>query len=472
MATGNVFSIPPGADFLKVLVKALCEGRLIPGFGYDPADPLGLASVTIYVPTRRSARALRSEFVDLLGGRSAILPVVRPLGEVDDDAGYFDEDSAEGLELLPPIAPVVRLVELGRLILAWRNMLPAKLREIHKDSPLAAPASPADALWLAKSLTELIDAVETEGASWEGLESIRLEEQALWWQLTGEFLRVAREFWPARLAEMHRSSPILYRNERILGEARRLLANGSPGPVIVAGSTGSIPATAALIHAIQQLPNGAVVLPGLDTTMSERDWVLAGALGADGSRNNDPASRSHPQYNLFHLLARLAWPRELVTPLGSEADDLAIRTRTLSQAFLPTDAEIDHRRWRLEVGDEALGEAFESLAIIEAANEREEALAIAIALKLALHEDPDGECQVALVTPDRNLARRVCSELKRFGIEADDSSGTPLASSRAAPVRPAQAAGRSARRSKPCASFWMPPRVQSPSPRGVITKSR
>ena len=32
----------------------------------------------------------------------------------------------------------------------------------------------------------------------------------------------------------------------------------------------------------------------------------------------------------------------------------------------------------------------------------------------------------ALVTPDRHLARRVAVELQRWGIEVDDSAGTPL----------------------------------------------
>ena len=38
-------------------------------------------------------------------------------------------------------------------------------------------------------------------------------------------------------------------------------------PVIAAGSTGSVPATARLLKAIARLPNGALVLPGLDTEL-------------------------------------------------------------------------------------------------------------------------------------------------------------------------------------------------------------
>ena len=52
-----------------------------------------------------------------------------------------------------------------------------------------------------------------------------------------------------------------------------------------------------------------------------------------------------------------------------------------------------------------------------------EALALALRMRAAL-EDP--ERSAALVTRDRQLARRVAAELRRWGIEVDDSAGTPL----------------------------------------------
>ena len=91
-ATANVLTIPPGLPFLKTLVAALCDGRLTGHFRYDPGRSAVACRVTIFVPTRRAARVLRSEFVDLLGGRSAILPMIRPLGETDDDSGFFDAE--------------------------------------------------------------------------------------------------------------------------------------------------------------------------------------------------------------------------------------------------------------------------------------------------------------------------------------------------------------------------------------------
>jgi ATP-dependent helicase/nuclease subunit B len=65
----------------------------------------------------------------------------------------------------------------------------------------------------------------------------------------------------------------------------------------------------------------------------------------------------------------------------------------------------------------------EGLTLVTAADPAGEALAIALALREAL-EKP--QCSAALVTPDRNLARRVAAELKRWNIQIDDSAGRPL----------------------------------------------
>ncbi|MCA1493373.1 double-strand break repair protein AddB [Sinorhizobium alkalisoli] len=422
----NVYTIPPGLPFLKTLAETLLDGTLMPDFAYDPANPLGLAGVTIFLPTRRAARVLRSEFVDLLGGRSAILPTIRALGETDDDSGFFDADVPAILDLAPPLSGTARLIELGRLILAWRNRLPQVVLEIHAESPLIAPASPADAIWLARNLAELIDSIETEELDWEALDGLDAGEHALWWQLTLAFLKIARTYWPDRLAEIKHSSPARHRNAVLKAETQRMAAGMVTGPIIIAGSTGSIPATASLIAAVKALPNGTIVLPGLDQAMSDEEW---GLIAGDRSITTDPASRTHPQYGLQRLLQRMATERRQVPVLGNVARDLDDRSAILSRALLPAKATDSWTETRDEFDRERLLAAFADVALIEAANEREEATAIAIALRLALEGDEDS--QAALITPDRGLARRVGAELARFGIEADDSAGVPLSATQA-----------------------------------------
>lgn len=425
----NVFSIPAGLPFLKTFVAQLCHGRLIDGFRYDPADPLCLAKATIYVPTRRAARVLRSELVDFLGGRSAILPVIRALGETDDDSGYFDAETPAILDLAQPLAGPARLIELGRLILAWRNQLPKIVLDIHSGSPLVAPASPADAIWLARNLADLIDAMETEELDWTSLDTLDTSDYAIWWQLTLEFLKIAHVYWPERLAELGLSSPSRYRNALLQAEAGRVLAGKASGPILIAGSTGSIPATAKLIKAVASLADGAIVLPGLDQTMSDTDWDMILANGKDGKEAKDPSSRSHPQYGFYRLLRQIGRERAAVSQLDEAPAELAIRAAILSDALLPVEATSGWTKKREQIGADTLLAAFGDVALIEAANEREEAMAIAIALRLAL-EQPGSrqDSQAALITPDRDLARRVKAELQRFGIEADDSAGTPLSS--------------------------------------------
>ncbi|SCB48103.1 double-strand break repair protein AddB [Rhizobium multihospitium] len=423
----RILTIPTGLPFLKTLAAALCDGRLTEHFHHDPSDPLSLAKVSIFLPTRRAARVLRSEFVELLGGRSAILPVIRPLGETDDDSGYFEEALPETADLAQPLANTARLLELARLILAWRNKLPQIVRDIHSDSPLVAPASPADAIWLARNLAELIDSLETEDREWSELANLSAEDHALWWQLTAEFLAIASAFWPARLEELGKSSPARNRNAILRAEVQRISTMRHPGPVIIAGSTGSVPATAELIAAVAALSQGVIVLPGLDLTMPDEDWQLVAPETSIGERA-DPTTRSHPQYGLSLLLKRLRVTRRDVETVAEAADTMQMRAQILSRALAPAKATSGWGSWRKTLSPDAISDAFGDVALIEAANEREEATAIAIALRLALDKPgrDGGESQAALITPDRNLARRVTAELARFGITADDSAGTPL----------------------------------------------
>mgnify|MGYP000164384280 CR=1 FL=1 len=424
----RVLTIPPGPSFLKTLVVALFDGRLLPGFTYNPDRPETLADVTIFVPTRRSARVLRSEFSSLITGRSAILPVIRPLGETDDDSGFFDAAMPERLDLLPPIGSVPAALELARLIEAWRNRLPKSVVDLHEGAPVIAPASAADAVWLARELLKLIGEMETAEANWDALLDLNPDDYAAWWQLTLEFLKIAHVYWPARLGELNASSPSRHRNAILSAEAERLARGGHKGPVIVAGSTGSLPATARLINAVAGLENGAVVLPGLDKDMPRDHWdqLLLPSLKPDALP--DPTLFGHPQYGLARLLAILQVHRDDVEEVAKPDSSIFVRNRAVSMALAPSQMTDHWPAMKADLGANKTADAFASVSLIEAPNERVEASAIAIALKLALDEAESPDSQVALITPDRELARRVVSELERFGIEADDSAGLPLSS--------------------------------------------
>lgn len=413
----RIFSIPPGVPFLSTLAESLASGELVPGFRFD-GDPLALADATIYVPTRRAARALRTAFVDLSGGKPAILPVIRALGEFDEDGTILDGTLPDLADRPPPIEPLERILLLAPLVQAWKRRLPGHVAQLYGEDVIV-PASLADAIWLARDLAALIDDIETEAADWSRLGELVPESLAGWWQVTREFLEIVTSLWPQALAERGRVDPAAHRNARIRAEAARLAAKPPAGPVIAAGSTGSIPATADLLSVIARLDNGAVVLPGLDADMDERSWA------AIRGERPAPSVLGHPQYGLVRLLGRMDASREEVVEISRPTPALALRRAIVDEALRPaetTDLWVEQRRSYMAT---EIADAFAGVSLIEAPSERDEAAAIAVALRLAIAEEGH---TAALVTSDRNLARRVAAELGRFGIRADDSGGTPLSS--------------------------------------------
>lgn len=409
----RVFSIPVGMPFLPGVAEALLGGRLIPGFP-DASDPLSLAAATLYVPTRRAARELRAAFAALASPATVLLPVIRPLGEFDEEAALFDPTQAPALP--QPVETIERVLLLAPLIRRWKQQIPRHVASKF-EGDVVAPASSADAIWMARELAAFMDEAETGGMSYAALAGLTGDSLAEWWQVTLDFLKIVTEHWPAVLAERNRSNPAVFRNAAIAAETARLIGNPLGGPVIVAGSTGSIPAIAGLIAAIVRHPNGCAVLPGLSMPgeLGDEAWDRLSAPQAD------PSDFGHPQFGLAKLLRAIGAERGDVIELGAPPPALTARSRLITAALLPADATHAWTDLRRAFGDGA----FDAVTLLEAASEREEAAAIAVALRLAL---ADPVKTAALVTPDRILARRVAAEMQRFGIKADDSGGAPLSS--------------------------------------------
>jgi ATP-dependent helicase/nuclease subunit B len=425
MATPRVFTIPASAPFVPTLVRALIDGTLVPGFApslASPADPLALASATLYLPTRRACRLARDLFLDEIGGGAAILPRIVAIGDLDEDEIAFAQAAtgalaADALDLPPALGGLERRMLLTQLVLKWATSPEMRTAE---GVPLVAN-SPAAALALADDLARLMDDMTTRQVSWGRLDDLVPAELDEYWQLTLRFLQIAREEWPNLRDQRGEIEPAARRDLLIAAEAKRLAAH-TDGPVIAAGSTGSMPATAELIATIAKLPHGAVVLPGLDTGLDPQSWELIGGRRDATGRELDAPAVGHPQFAMQGLLRRIGIARDQVATLGKLATDG--RERFVSEALRPAAAT---DRWQQLAGSDFAAQvdvALENIAVVEAANTEEEALAIAVALREAV-ETPGKTA--ALITPDRALARRVLAALDRWKIAVDDSGGDALA---------------------------------------------
>jgi ATP-dependent helicase/nuclease subunit B len=411
----RVFSVPASAPFLRTVIAALVDGRLVDGFEAR-AHPERLAQATLYLPTRRSVRMVAEMFLDELGSEAVLLPRIVALGDIDEDELAFAEepepfDGAASLDIPPRLGELDRRLTLAKLVAAWAKR------------PVLAPqvvGGPASTLALAGDLARLMDDMATRGVGWDALNGLVPDQLDRYWQYSLEFLQIARQAWPAHLKEIQKIEPAERRDLLIDAEAKRLTTHHD-GPVIAAGSTGSMPATAKFLHVIASLPHGSVVLPGLDTDLDDDAWQIIGGIRDAQGKFTAPPAPNHPQYAMHALLQRFGIKRRDVEILGKPA--MRGRDILASEAMRPSNATAQWQRRLTEPGiAEKIAFGMANLAVIEADNSETEALAIAVAMREARHLNKSA----ALVTPDRALARRVIAALGRWNLAYDDSGGDSL----------------------------------------------
>lgn len=403
----RVFTLEPDTPFLPALaatVRSQLAGR----------EPLALADAVVLVPTRRAARGLALAFLDAAPGTATVLPRIRTLGDLDPEGDGLADLEPEAPEALPPLPPLARRLTLARLVRS-------------RDVATGWSGDPVSALAAGDALARLMDRAGLEAApgrtvAWEQLaQLVPGAGLAAHWQTSADFLSIVAQAWPQVLAAEGCSDPAGRTARALLALARRWQDSPPDHPVIIAGSTGSVPAVRELMATVTGLPAGAVLLPGLDRTLAAEAWAEAA---------RDP---QHPQYALAGTLSRLGltppevadWPQ--ARAMAAAGPDRALRRRVLAEALTPKDATagwLDRvRLLEAEAGAGALARGLDGLSVIEAATEEEEADAIALALREVL-ERPDATA--ALVTPDRTIARRVAAKLRRWDVEVDLSDGTPL----------------------------------------------
>jgi ATP-dependent helicase/nuclease subunit B len=401
-----VFTIPPHRAFGDALAAGLIATH--------GGDPLGLARGIILVPNNRAAGAIRDAFVRRAEG-GLLLPRLIAVGDPDLEqrlGGLLDpiedDEKADDAAPIPPIVdPLDRQMILARLIGEMR-------------AAVGEPVDAGEAIRLASDLASTLDQLLVEELDPTRLSDIvSSPELSQHWQHSLDLLEAILKRWPAELVARGAIDMAQRRNLLLDRVAKRWKASPPPGFVVAAGIATSAPAVARLMAVVCRLPDGMVVLPGIDIASPQDEWD---ALGSDRPAEEGERRRpieAHPQYHLKLLLDRLGVGRDEVRRWrwGGRRDARAVRSLALAHAMKP--AEFTHLWQGLKPWQRRLS----GIRAIELSNPAEEAQTIALALRQAI-ETPGRTA--ALVTPDRPLARRVAAHLARWSIVADDSAGTPL----------------------------------------------
>ena len=412
----NIFTVPLGVPFLEALARAILQGDL-PAQGGKPPDVLSLPNISLLLPTRRAARAAREAFLAVSGARAIVMPRIRPISEGEDDLSLLAslaETSLTGiaaLEALPAISGLDRTLILMQLVARWRRTM----AESASASERTSGSTPAQAAQLAAELAKLMDDIERENVSLDGIKGLVPDTYSEHWQKTVDFLKIVTDFWPRYLADNGLTSPEARRNTLILAEAERISKLKSDEVVIVAGVTGSIPATVTLMRAVAARPSGAIVLPGLDQSLDDDSWDKIA-----------PEHPEHPQFGLKKLLDELGIKRTEVRALPGAEPDTARHSRAtfFSEAMRPSATTALWHSFAAKADRATLRSALAGVSLIEAPAAQDEAETVALILREAVEKPGQ---TAALVSPDRLLARRVAIRLEAWGIRVDDSAGRPFA---------------------------------------------
>ena len=372
----RVFGLQPGADFPARLVDGVLA-RLSAG------GPERLARVTIYLNTS----GMRRRVAECFAARGAtLLPRLRLITELADDPLLTGQGRA--------MSALGRRLELAVLIDGL----------LRKEASLA----PRGALFdLADSLAGLMDEMRGEGVAPMTVAGLDVSGHSDHWARAQQFITLVEGFF----ATDSRPDGEARQRLAVLAQIARWQAVPPQDPMILAGSTGSRGTTALLMQAVAGLPQGAVVLPGYDFAMPSDVWD-----GMEDALTHE----AHPQFRLRHVVAGLGLAHGDVRAWEATPPPNMARNRMISLSLRPAPVTDQWIRDGAGLGD--LVAATEGMTLVEAPSPRHEALAIAYVLRQAV----EGGKTACLISPDRDLTRRVAAALDRWGIRADDSAGQPL----------------------------------------------
>lgn len=370
MTLPHVHYVSMGAPFIPTLAAGLLSRFA----------PETLPHVLILLPTRRGCLALQKALRSLKP--TLALPKMIALADLEQFPlvpGFMPlEDFPEAIPSLE------RHGLLTKLVLAFEKQRFGRTNTAHATN-------------LAQDLMALMDEAHIAGANLAHIQNLVPDDYAAHWQVTLDFLKIITETWPALLGD--RVDAVVRHRDHLLAIA----GQWDPAyPVVLAGTTGTRPATATLAKKIAYHPNGLVVLPGFDSLLPSELWITLPA--------------THPQSVLRGFMTFLDVTPHTLTPFHENTPNAsATRHELLSRAMRPI----------LEPPTALLPlDAIAGLTMFACNHKQEEAETIALIIRHAW-ETTTG--QIALITPDQELNHRVAAALRRWDISPNSSAGTPLA---------------------------------------------
>ena len=389
MIKSRFYTIPASQAFADNLVTGIMDKF---------PEKEQLARIELYLPSRRAISSIKEAFFKHQKKGPLLLPKLFAIGEPDEEVAL--NLAMEGLELDEAINDFER-----------QCLIASQIQHFPIGGQLMAPAS---AMKLASSLCMLIDQMQRAGTPLSAIKDVLPDELSTYWQEILKFLTILFDYWPSILAERGQIDPVARQQQLLQAQLDFWTSHPPNAPIILAGSTGTLPMTRSFMRVISQLPMGVVIFPGIDLDIEDTEWRAI---------EHDPV---HPLSQIARAMVEFELPLSEVR-YWHVTEQMRNKSVCSRQILLREVMRPASRTWqwrRLAIDESELSpSSLQGLKVISVTDSFQEAELIAGLMRKTL-ETPNKTAM--LITPDRMLARKVQAALMRWNITVDDSAGSSL----------------------------------------------
>ena len=389
MIKSGFYTIPASQAFADNLVTGIIDKF---------PEPEQLARIELYLPSRRAISSIKEAFFKHQKLGPILLPKMFAVGEPDEEVAL--KNTIERLEL----NEAINKFERQCLIASQIQHFPIGGRRM----------APAPAMKLASSLCMLIDQLQRAGTPLSAIKDVLPDELSTHWQEILKFLTILFDYWPSILAERGQMDPVARQQQLLQAQLDVWISHPPKSPIILAGSTGTLPMTRAFMKVISQLPMGAVIFPGIELDIENTDWQAI---------KKDPV---HPFYQIARTMVEFELQLSEVRywHVTEQIQNKSNRSRLILLREVMRPASRTSQWRKLAVDQTELSpSSLKGLKVMSVTDSFKEAELIGGLMRQVL-ETPNKTAM--LITPDRTLARKVQAALMRWNILIDDSAGSAL----------------------------------------------
>jgi ATP-dependent helicase/nuclease subunit B len=349
MQQRNIFNIPNNYHFFHSLFDFLNEN-----FG-------DIANIRLFLPNRRSCREFKRIFFQQ--NNAQILPKIKAISDISYE-DFFDL-SAQNQDWTQIL--INELLE--NKVLSKTDYLFFLTKEIQKLSVFGENLEFDQAFRIATNLQKIFEELEAEEITLEQISEIDDSDLSLFRQFNLEFLKNFYSQIKNSLLKKNIISASFNQNLIIKNYIKLLEKSEANFPIIIAGSTGSLPFSRKLIKTIFNQKNGHVVLYGLEN-------------------KENSATQNHPQFFSNHLISFLGIDKNIIKNIAKEEFLLSPKVRhdMVSMIMVASDEALKWQEAKSLLDLENLKKDLEeNLQLIEAKNSIEEAKIITSILEKNQH---------------------------------------------------------------------------------------